>query len=256
MATRYEQIAADLRQLINTGALAHGIRLPAETSLAKRYNVGLPTMRRALETLQTEGLIDKRHGAGNFLLGKRRHLDYTNDRCRAGVEAGVRVSARPNPSAQPDVHVMMSCEEATAGAVLAERMGAEEGTPLLRFVYGASDAADASPYSVVYSYVLRSMVDPLQVSTVLDGSPWGDAYLNWLTDAGVTFDHIEERVTARVPRMEEAKLLRTAPGTPVLAVQRTSIDARGNVVETADMLMAGDRVSAVFITPLSEVGAD
>ncbi|MEU3960355.1 UTRA domain-containing protein [Streptomyces buecherae] len=56
--------------------------------------------------------------------------------------------------------------------------------------------------------------------------------------------------------LEEAKLLRTAPGAPVLAVQRTSIDARGSVVETADLLMAGGRVSAVFITPLSEVGTD
>ncbi|MFI0259038.1 UTRA domain-containing protein [Streptomyces sp. NPDC017056] len=40
-----------------------------------------------------------------------------------------------------------------------------------------------------------------------------------------------------------------SPGVAVIAIQRTSYDARGTVVETADLVMSGDRVAAVYSTP-------
>lgn len=67
MANRYEQIADDLRRLITAGTWPVGERLPAEAELAARYRVSTPTLRMSLELLQSEGLIEKRHGIGNFV---------------------------------------------------------------------------------------------------------------------------------------------------------------------------------------------
>jgi GntR family transcriptional regulator len=64
---RYRQIAADLRRLIESGALAGGDRLPAETELQDRYESSRNTVRDALRLLVALGLAETRPGAGTFV---------------------------------------------------------------------------------------------------------------------------------------------------------------------------------------------
>src|SRR5206468_8661701 len=80
MATKYDRIATDLRRKIRAGHLAPGERMPAETALKDRYRVSLLTMRRALDVLEMEGLIEKRHGQGNFVRQPRQRVRRTTDR--------------------------------------------------------------------------------------------------------------------------------------------------------------------------------
>ncbi|MCB5204927.1 FadR family transcriptional regulator [Neorhizobium sp. T786] len=56
-----------LRELIRTGQLASGGRLPTERAFAETLNVGRRSVRRALEVLESEGLIWRRQGAGTFV---------------------------------------------------------------------------------------------------------------------------------------------------------------------------------------------
>src|SRR5438309_125825 len=80
MAKAYEKIADDLRQQIRAGQLSPGDRLPAETELADRHRYSVPTVRQALGVLQAEGLIEKRHGRGNFVREPRRLVYRSNER--------------------------------------------------------------------------------------------------------------------------------------------------------------------------------
>jgi len=61
---RYKQIAHDLRTLIQSGELAAGQVLPSEATLGERHKASRVTVRRALETLRTEGLVESRQGFG------------------------------------------------------------------------------------------------------------------------------------------------------------------------------------------------
>ncbi|WP_159394015.1 UTRA domain-containing protein [Streptomyces sp. NRRL F-5755] len=70
--------------------------------------------------------------------------------------------------------------------------------------------------------------------------------MDWLSKVGIELHHVVERLTARPPSAKEAVELGIAPGVAVIAIQRTSIDTRGEVVETADLVMSGDRVAAVL----------
>ncbi|WP_062214713.1 GntR family transcriptional regulator [Streptomyces sp. NBRC 109706] len=63
----YQRIAADVREQIMGGSLAHGQILPSEARLASHYGVSVPTLRQALAVLVTQGLVDKQHGRGNFI---------------------------------------------------------------------------------------------------------------------------------------------------------------------------------------------
>ena len=67
----YRQIAADLRVQINGGGLAPGDALPSEAAIVEDYGVARGTVRAALAVLESEGLIEARHGKGRFVRGRR-----------------------------------------------------------------------------------------------------------------------------------------------------------------------------------------
>src|SRR4030095_15233473 len=61
---RYHRIAETLRERIRGGELASGARLDNQRQLAKSFGVTLMTLRQALELLEREHLITRRHGLG------------------------------------------------------------------------------------------------------------------------------------------------------------------------------------------------
>lgn len=64
-----EQIVRQLLELVESGRLKPGDRLPAERALAEELGVGRPTLREALRALQLLGIVDIRHGGGVFVTG-------------------------------------------------------------------------------------------------------------------------------------------------------------------------------------------
>lgn len=65
--TLSQQLSDNLRERIGRGEFAPLERLPSETALAAEYSVSRVTVRAALSTLQSQGLIDIRHGSGSFV---------------------------------------------------------------------------------------------------------------------------------------------------------------------------------------------
>ena len=66
---RYEQIAERLADDIRAGVLAPGERLPSERDLARTLEVSRASVREALASLQLQGVVETRHGAGTFVVG-------------------------------------------------------------------------------------------------------------------------------------------------------------------------------------------
>lgn len=65
--TRSQWLAGDLRGRLLAGEWQRGARLPSETELAAGYQVSRVTVRTALKSLEAQGLVDIRHGAGTFV---------------------------------------------------------------------------------------------------------------------------------------------------------------------------------------------
>lgn len=61
---RYRQIADELRRRIVSGGWASGQVLPSEAALGIEHGVSRVTIRKALEVLRSEGLVDSRQGFG------------------------------------------------------------------------------------------------------------------------------------------------------------------------------------------------
>jgi GntR family transcriptional regulator len=63
---RYRHIADDLSRRVEAGEFAAGRLLPSEAELSTAYGASRMTVRKALELLRDEGLIDSRQGLGWF----------------------------------------------------------------------------------------------------------------------------------------------------------------------------------------------
>src|SRR5688500_9437636 len=118
--SRYGALAAALRQRVVDGDWPPGTALPAETSLAAEHGVALGTMRRALELLAEQGLIERRHGKGTFVRGGlagATMLRFFRFGSGDGEVPQSRVIAR---------------QSVIASAEVARRLGVARGDPVLR----------------------------------------------------------------------------------------------------------------------------
>src|SRR5438045_6401436 len=65
--TTAEEVVARLRDMIQSGELASGDRLPPERDLAKMLGVSRPTLRAGIRSLTAIGILQSRQGAGTFV---------------------------------------------------------------------------------------------------------------------------------------------------------------------------------------------
>jgi GntR family transcriptional regulator len=71
----YQQLAELLSREIADGSLGPGARLPSELELARRHDIGRPTVRQATELLVQRGLLERRRGSGTFVREAARQVD-------------------------------------------------------------------------------------------------------------------------------------------------------------------------------------
>ena len=95
----YFQVAQQIEHAINEGDLGPGDRLDNEISLAEKFGLSRPTMRRAIQELVDKGLLVRRRGIGTQVVHGRvkRPMDLTSlfdDLARSEQKPGTRVPAR------------------------------------------------------------------------------------------------------------------------------------------------------------------
>jgi DNA-binding FadR family transcriptional regulator len=75
----YEQVADQLRELIVSGQLARGERLPNETVLAREFGVSRATVREALRLLTAQSLVRTAKGAGGGTYVTMPSVDHVSE---------------------------------------------------------------------------------------------------------------------------------------------------------------------------------
>jgi len=65
--TLADNLASELKKYIINNRFYPGQKLPATSMLAKKFAVGMPTLREALKKLETIGAIEVKHGSGIFV---------------------------------------------------------------------------------------------------------------------------------------------------------------------------------------------
>lgn len=78
---RYESIVEQIMGLIDSGALQVGDKFPPERTLAEQWRVSRPVLREAFRVLESQGIIESRHGAGRYVRSERT-IDFADIRRR------------------------------------------------------------------------------------------------------------------------------------------------------------------------------
>ncbi len=88
-ASLHDELAAQLRMLVRTGAMPAGTRLPSERALGAALSLSRNTVTRALDELRSEGLLSSRQGDGTYVTYPRRHAPGRgDDRLRTFIADG------------------------------------------------------------------------------------------------------------------------------------------------------------------------
>ncbi|MFB7977190.1 GntR family transcriptional regulator [Streptomyces vinaceus] len=226
--SRRHTIADDLRRQIATGHFKAGERLPSEAQLATRYEVSTPTLRSALALLQGEGLVEKIHGSGNFIRHPLRRITYVGGRAAPYA---------PTETGAP-LRLTVRTANVQANGHLAALLHVPFGSPLTEFQCLSHQGK--SPHGLARIYVPRDLVP----KDLAEESP--EALTARLAELRPPLAEVQERLSARLPTLEEATTLRIGTSLAILSITRVVTDTTGRAVEAALLVLPGDRSDALF----------
>lgn len=226
-SARFAAIAADLRERLALGEFATTGTLDSEAELCARYAVSRPTVRRALEVLREEGLVESRHGAGWFVTGTayRQRLAIGTFRHAASAvsQAGgvlrrevVEFGFRPAPES-----MRATFELPGASPVLHCR---------------SVRRVDGEGLDVVREWVPGHLAGALSRDAATAPGIW-----ETLGRAGHRVASVHQTITAGLASRTDAALLGTSVGSALLLVRRLARDTRGTPVALSDHRYAAHR---------------
>ncbi|MCC5913396.1 MAG: GntR family transcriptional regulator [Balneolaceae bacterium] len=132
---RHSQISRWLRNQIEEGNYKPDEKLPSENELAKKFNVSRVTIRRALQSLESESIIYRCQGLGSFVSDDRaphnliRLTDFNEDMSKAGLEASSLVREFKTIEAPSWLADILDIEEGTK-VIQIDRLRLGDGEPV------------------------------------------------------------------------------------------------------------------------------
>jgi GntR family transcriptional regulator len=226
---RYRQIADALRQRVVSGELAPGKLLASEADLSGAYEVSRVTVRKALESLRDEGLVDSRQGFGWFVAADPLHQSLGRlgtieaQLAERGVEVRRRILAFGFVPAPSEVRRVLG----TSTVLEVRRVNLADGQPFARVTVWAPDdlAGDISRTAIERSSFYENL--PVEVG-------------------GAT-----QTIAAAAADERDAALLEVPVGSPVLRCTRVTSDVSGRVVLMSEFVFPAHRT--VFVVDLPRV---
>lgn len=220
---RYVQLRQRLESGIESGLLPPNSSLPPERELAEITEMSRVTVRKAIQELVREGLIEQRRGSGSFIREPTNRKEqplsqltsFTEDMARRGRDTTSRWLERG---------VFLANPAETKALDLPER------TEVAR-IYRLREAGRRPMALQRATLPLDILPNPLEVTTSLYEVP---------SQRGARPVRAVQRISAINTEAPEAELLGVPEGEAGLSIERTSYLASGKVAELTRSLCRGD----------------
>jgi GntR family transcriptional regulator len=221
---RYLDLADELRARIADGTPR---ALPSESALATELGASRVTVRRALEVLRAEGLVQSRRGAGWFVTVDpvRQPLGRVTTVEAALEAAGARPSRR-----------VLEFRFEPASAEVAKTLGLAADAEVLRVT--RLELADGEPFAIVTVRLAAAIGSGLSRDDVERST-----FTDLLPLHGVEPVRVTQTITAVAADRTDASRLGLPAGAPVLACRRVTYDRTGLAVMMSDHRYAAHRTA-------------
>ncbi|HLF75779.1 MAG TPA: GntR family transcriptional regulator [Anaerolineales bacterium] len=211
----FQRLQADLAVLISSTPA--GQRLVSEPELARQLGVSRATLREAMRTFETQGLIRRRQGAGTFVVGKVPVIDSGLEVLESLETMAQRMNLKVTVS---DLHM----EQVEADAKAAEALGVPERTRLTRI--RRVMRADGRPVAYLIDSLPAEILKPDDLSYRFSGS-----VLDYLLSSSVDLKLSRAAISATNAPADVAKALEIQRGDVLLHFASQLYNSKGDVVD-------------------------
>ncbi|GAA0670904.1 GntR family transcriptional regulator [Streptomyces thermocarboxydovorans] len=224
---KYVRLAQTLQRRIEDGTYAPGTRVPSENQLVQAFGMSRPTVVRALELLKRDGWLESRQGYGTIVRARPEVVERKDRRGREALERDEAQSAGR----------LIDVGRVPVPARVASALGLPKGAEVLMRRFLVEE--DGEAVELVSSYFPAGLVEGTELGAAKPLS--GSTREHLEARKKLRFDHVTERVSARLPEAREAELLDLPDGVPVLSVLVVACDASGRALQVSDVLLPADR---------------
>jgi GntR family transcriptional regulator len=227
--TRFGQLAQELRSRIALGEFGDSGALESEAVLGRRHGVSRVTVRRALEELRDQGLVESRRGAGWFVAGSSFHQRLAMGTFRHAS------SAVADAGKQVVRHVVEFGYRPVSPSVAAGLgLSADDAALFSRSVRTVDDV----PLDLVHEWVPARVAGHLSHDDAEGTGIWAS-----LQRHGHRIASVRQTITAAVTTDDDAGLLDVSTGTPLLLVRRVAHEDDGVPLALSDHRYLAHRFS-------------
>ena len=213
----YEQVRARLIEGISAGRWRPGEAIPSEGTLARTYGVAIGTIRKAVDALVAEQVLDRQQGKGTFVTQhdeSRRLFHFFH------------VVGDDGRKSYPEVRTLaFRRDRADAAAAEALAIARHEKVILIRNVLSLEGAP-----RIVDDITLPAALFP-GLSEKIFLARGNTIYHLYQSRYGINVLRADERLRAVIATAEDAKVLRVEPGAPLLEIRRVALTFRDRPVE-------------------------
>jgi len=211
----FQRLQADLADLI--AKAPPGFRLPSEPVLSKQLGVSRATLREAMRTFETQGLIRRRQGAGTFVVGKIPVIDSGLE----VLESLQTMAARINLDVTPGE---ITITEFVAGEELAAVLSVPVGHRLVRV--SRVMRADSRPVAYLEDTLPEDVLHAEELTGKFNGS-----VLDYLLQRGDPLTTSRADISAINATAEVAKMLEVQRDDVLLQFVTRLYTSSGKIVD-------------------------
>jgi GntR family transcriptional regulator len=211
-----------LRELV---AQAHvGDRLPSERDLSDRWGVARMTIRRAVDALISEGLVERKHGSGTYVTPQpfARLLGLTSF-SQDMRERGLVPSSR-----------LLAFRVAAADSTIAAQLQIPAGDPVVSFTRLRFGGPDAMAVETVW-------IPARLVPGISEGDLSGSLYELLANRYRITPGAATVSIEPVLPEARVRELLTIEDDQACLRLRMVDSDSRGRVIMVANCFYRGDK---------------
>jgi len=226
-APLYRQIKGLIVQGLQRGEWKPGEMIPSEMDLAARFQVSQGTVRKAVDELSTENLLVRRQGKGTFV------ATHHEPRAQFRFLRVVPDDHEPTPASSR----YLECRRTRATGDIARHLAVRPSDPVVYLRRLLS--FEGAPVVLDEIWLPGNLFKKLTAERLAEYT--GPLYGLFETEFGTRMIRADERIRAVAATTDAAKLLKVAPGSPLLLVERVSYTYGERPVEVRRGLSVTER---------------
>lgn len=199
-AALYKKVYSELRDEIASGKYSPGEAIPSERKLGQAFGVSQITIRRAVNDLVLDGLIQKRQGIGNIVRKAVPDVQVEMSSFTSDVVDGrLRL-----------VRTLLSDELAPVSSEIADKLGVPIGSMLRQLV--RLDTEGGLPFSIDKVFIKPSLANHITPEIAASA-----AFLHlWQLVSKIQLVTTDYQISVQLPDAQDQELLHISPDFPLL----------------------------------------